>query len=72
MKALVYQGEGKIEWKDVEKPGIEKPTDALVKVLKTTICGLERYAWVLFGRAVRLDEYQQRRLTTGMIATGHR
>lgn len=41
MKALVYQGEGKIEWKDVQKPGIEKPTDALVKVLKTTICGTD-------------------------------
>ena len=28
MKALVYEGPGKIEWKDVPVPGIEKPTDA--------------------------------------------
>jgi alcohol dehydrogenase len=41
MKALVYQGGGKIEWKEVPKPGIEKPTDALIKVLKTTICGTD-------------------------------
>lgn len=41
MKALVYDGPGKIEWKDVPIPGIEKPTDALVKILKTTICGTD-------------------------------
>jgi len=41
MKALVYQGEGKIEWKDVPKPGIQKSTDAIVKIVKTTICGTD-------------------------------
>lgn len=41
MKGLVYGGPGKIEYKDVPKPGIEKPTDALVKILKTTICGTD-------------------------------
>jgi alcohol dehydrogenase len=41
MKGLVYGGPGKIEWKDIPKPGIEKPTDALVKILKTTICGTD-------------------------------
>ena len=41
MKGLVYGGPGKIELKDIPKPGIEKPTDALVKVLKTTICGTD-------------------------------
>lgn len=41
MKGLVYNGPGKIEWKDVPKPGIDKPTDALVKIIKTTICGTD-------------------------------
>jgi alcohol dehydrogenase len=41
MKGLVFGGVGKIEYKDVPKPGIEKPTDALVKILKTTICGTD-------------------------------
>lgn len=41
MKALVYGGPGKIELKDVEVPAIIKPTDALVKILKTTICGTD-------------------------------
>ncbi|MFS8083396.1 MAG: zinc-dependent alcohol dehydrogenase family protein [Ginsengibacter sp.] len=41
MKGLVYGGPGKIELKNVPKPGIEKPTDALVKIIKTTICGTD-------------------------------
>ena len=41
MKGLVYGGSGKIELKEIPKPGIEKPTDALIKILKTTICGTD-------------------------------
>lgn len=41
MKALIYGGPGKIEWKNVPMPVIEKTTDALVKILKTTICGTD-------------------------------
>ena len=41
MNALVYNGPGKIEYKEVPTPTIEKPTDALVKIVKTTICGTD-------------------------------
>ncbi|MDE9828772.1 zinc-dependent alcohol dehydrogenase family protein [Staphylococcus delphini] len=41
MKALVYRGPGKKEWIDVEKPQLQKPTDVIVKVVKTTICGTD-------------------------------
>ena len=41
MKGLVYGGPGKIELKQIPKPIIEKQTDALVKVTKTTICGTD-------------------------------
>lgn len=41
MKALVYDGPGKIQLKDVPLPKIEKTTDVLVKILKTTICGTD-------------------------------
>jgi len=41
MKALVYDGPGKIELKDVPIPTIIKPTDALIRLLKTTICGTD-------------------------------
>jgi alcohol dehydrogenase len=41
MKALVYHGAGKKAWEDKPKPTITKPTDAIVKILKTTICGTD-------------------------------
>ena len=41
MKALVYGGPGKIEVKEVPVPRISKPTDALVRITKTTICGTD-------------------------------
>ncbi|WP_417264310.1 zinc-dependent alcohol dehydrogenase family protein [Celeribacter sp.] len=41
MKALVYQGPGQKDWVEKDKPGIEKPTDVIVKVTKTTICGTD-------------------------------
>ena len=41
MHALVYKGPGVIEWIEVPKPLIEKPTDAIVRITKTTICGTD-------------------------------
>ncbi|MBS1603279.1 MAG: zinc-dependent alcohol dehydrogenase family protein [Bacteroidetes bacterium] len=41
MKALVYGGPGKIELKEVPAPRITKPTDALIRVTRTTICGTD-------------------------------
>lgn len=41
MNALVYGGPGKIELKEVPVPQIAKPTDALVRVTRTTICGTD-------------------------------
>lgn len=41
MKALVYQGPGDKAWTDKASPSIEKPTDAVVRILHTTICGTD-------------------------------
>ena len=41
MKALVYGGPGVKEWKEVSNPTILKPTDAIIKVETTTICGTD-------------------------------
>jgi len=41
MKALVYHGHGKIALEDKPKPGIKAPTDAIVRITKTTICGTD-------------------------------
>lgn len=41
MKGLVYRGPEMKEWTDVPMPTLQKHTDAIVKVLKTTICGTD-------------------------------
>jgi alcohol dehydrogenase len=41
MKALVYHGPGKKALEDRPKPEIAAPTDAIVKIVKTTICGTD-------------------------------
>jgi len=41
MKALVYHGPGKKSWEEKVKPVIKEQTDAVVKILKTTICGTD-------------------------------
>jgi len=41
MRALVYHGPGQKAWEEVPDPLILKPTDAIVKVETTTICGTD-------------------------------
>lgn len=41
MKAFVYQGIGKKALEDRPKPELAAPTDAIVKIAKTTICGTD-------------------------------
>jgi alcohol dehydrogenase len=41
MKALVYRGPGQKALEDRPKPEITTPTDAIVKITKTTICGTD-------------------------------
>ncbi|MGA2893581.1 MAG: zinc-dependent alcohol dehydrogenase family protein [Xanthobacteraceae bacterium] len=41
MKAFVYRGPGKKGLEDRPKPEITAPTDAIVKIVKTTICGTD-------------------------------
>lgn len=41
MKALVYHGPGKKTWEEKPKPSILEPSDALIKISKTTICGTD-------------------------------
>jgi alcohol dehydrogenase len=41
MKALVYRGPGRKEWADRPMPTVQAPTDAVVRITKTTICGTD-------------------------------
>ena len=41
MKALVYRGPGRKSWEDVPDARVQEPTDVVVKVDTTTICGTD-------------------------------
>jgi len=41
MKALVYHGANLRAWEDKPKPTLLKPTDVIMKIRKTTICGTD-------------------------------
>jgi alcohol dehydrogenase len=41
MKALIYNGLGKMALEDRPKPEITAPTDAIVRMTKTAICGTD-------------------------------
>jgi alcohol dehydrogenase len=41
VKALVYHGPGQLRLDSVPKPALAAPTDAVVRLLKTTICGTD-------------------------------
>jgi alcohol dehydrogenase len=41
MKALVYHGPAQKAWELVPDPTIEAPTDAIVRISSSTICGTD-------------------------------
>ena len=41
MKALVYHGPGKRAWEDKPRPTIQHPSDAIVRITTSTICGTD-------------------------------
>jgi len=41
MKALVYHGPGERAWEDVPDPVVQQPTDAIVEIDSSTICGTD-------------------------------
>lgn len=41
MHALVYHGPGRKSWDEVKRPVLQLPTDAILKMVKTTICGTD-------------------------------
>jgi threonine dehydrogenase-like Zn-dependent dehydrogenase len=45
MKALTWQAKGKVEVQDVPDPRIEAPTDAIVRVMSTAICGSDLHLY---------------------------
>jgi alcohol dehydrogenase len=54
MKALVYHGPGKKAWEQVPDAAIQEPTDVVVKVETTTICGTDLH--ILQGDVAAVTE----------------
>ncbi len=49
MKALTWQGKRKIEYSDVPDPVIQEPTDAIIQVTSTGICGSDLHLYEVMG-----------------------
>lgn len=54
MKALVYHGPGKKAWEERPRPRIKDDEDAIVRVVKTTICGTDLH--ILKGDVADVEE----------------
>ncbi len=53
MKALTWQGKRKIEYGEVPDPRIEEPTDAVIRVTSTGICGSDLHLYEVMGPFLR-------------------
>lgn len=49
MRALTWQGKRKVTVEEVEDPIIEQPTDAVIKVTSSAICGSDLHLYELLG-----------------------
>jgi len=41
MRALIYRGIGKMALEERQQPKLQAPSDAIIKMVKTTICGTD-------------------------------
>ena len=53
MKALVYHGPGSKAWEDVPDAAVQDPTDVVVRIDTTTICGTDLH--ILHGDVATVD-----------------
>ncbi|AXH96906.1 zinc-dependent alcohol dehydrogenase [Ornithinimicrobium avium] len=56
MRALTWQGIGDVEVKEVPDPRIERPTDALVRVTSTAICGSDLHLYNVLAAYLQPDD----------------
>jgi threonine dehydrogenase-like Zn-dependent dehydrogenase len=49
MKALTWQGTRNVTVEEVPDPAVQEPTDAIVKITSTAICGSDLHLYELFG-----------------------
>ena len=49
MRALTWQGQGKVSVEQVADPSIQEPTDAIVRVTSTAICGSDMHLYTVLA-----------------------
>ena len=49
MKAVTWQGKRDVQVTDVPDPQIEQPTDAIIKITSTNICGSDLHLYETLG-----------------------
>ncbi len=69
MKAYTYVKPGLASFVDVDKPVIRKPTDAIVRIVKTTICGTDLH--IIKGDVPQIVVFTIRTIASvGLRSTG--
>ncbi|HEX5532135.1 MAG TPA: zinc-dependent alcohol dehydrogenase [Actinomycetales bacterium] len=53
MRALTWQGKGNVRVEDVPDPRIETPTDAIIRITSTAICGSDLHLFDVLGPFLR-------------------
>jgi threonine dehydrogenase-like Zn-dependent dehydrogenase len=56
MKALTWQGKRDVRVEDVPDPIIQQPTDAIIKVTSTAICGSDLHLYEVLGAFMHKDD----------------
>jgi threonine dehydrogenase-like Zn-dependent dehydrogenase len=56
MRALTWQGKRDVEVRDVPDPTIQQPTDAIIKVTSTAICGSDLHLYEVLGPFLHPDD----------------
>ena len=49
MRALTWQGRGDVRVEDVRDPQMIKPTDAIIRITSTAICGSDLHLYNVLG-----------------------
>ena len=49
MKALTFHGKRDVRVDNVPDPGIQEPTDAVIRVTSTAICGSDLHLYEVLG-----------------------
>ena len=53
MRAVTWQGQRKVSVETVPDPVLEEPTDAIVRVTSTAICGSDLHLYEVLGAFMR-------------------